>query len=860
MAVLRCPHCGKPNPDFLDLCQYCEKPLKAAPASASESEGPDWLRGLQADSGDVPDWLKKATGDLPAQPAAPADDVPDWLKSLGDASQAAARSEDVPDWLKTSTGPIGSEATTPLGPGTTPIAEEPREAVPDWLKSLGMTGPTGAPTEQLDTMPLPGTAPVRDTGAFISAESAGEALPDWLKSLGATGGMPVPPSPPPAPTGEMPDWLQDIAPAEAAPAQPFAGPQPSPISTEPEPTGADLPDWLQRATGPLTTEFAPPPPPLQPTEPEPAGEIPDWLQKATGPLTTEFAPPPPPPLQPTEPEPAGEIPDWLQKATGSLAGKPVEPAAPPPSEPEGLPDWLKAATGPLTAALTPMASAPQVTPPAPPVTPEVPGLEKGELPDWLKPLTGELPAVAPQVEAPAWAPPAAEEARPVVLEPPPPSETAPAALEAEPDWLAALREAPEAVAEPEALAAPTPPAELAQAELPSWLAAMRPVDVAPTGLDREADDYLESVGVLGGLRGVLRAEPSVVLPGKSATNIHLLNYTDAQSRQAALLTKLVTVEAPAPAAKKRPAFSAWPWERWLVAGLLLLSLVLALPFGRDADGGEISGPLAGLFPLPRTAVVEVVRAFETVASLDSARPVLVVFDYEPGQAGEMTPLADVVVGHLIRRGLPIVAVSTQVTGAGVAEDELARLTGAARGRINDYVRGVHYLNLGYLPGGPLGIRQLVGAPRSLARMGLPASGNLWETAPLLNSVQSFNDFSAVIVLSHTPDGARAWVEQTQGTTPRLVLVTSASAAPLVRPYLEGDNARVAGFLGGPAAAMQYDTLGGSVFAVEKERASWSRRWDMLGAGLLTVAGVLVFGNLIHGVRRGLAQTRRGKAR
>jgi hypothetical protein len=104
------------------------------------------------------------------------------------------------------------------------------------------------------------------------------------------------------------------------------------------------------------------------------------------------------------------------------------------------------------------------------------------------------------------------------------------------------------------------------------------------------------------------------------------------------------------------------------------------------------------------------------------------------------------------------------------------------------------------------------------------------------------------------------VEQTQGTTPQLVLVTSASAAPLVRPYFEGNDARLAGFLGGPAAAMQYDTRGGSVLAVEQERAAWGRRWDMLGVGLLTVAGLLIIGNLFYGVRRALAQTRRGKAR
>ncbi len=886
MAVLRCPHCGKPNPDFLDLCQYCERPLKTTampPASGGEAaEPPDRLQSEPA-SESVPDWLKTATGELAGQAPSPADDVPDWLKSLGGVSQGAASSDDVPDWLKTSTGQLPSEATSPLGPATAPIADEPKEPVPDWLKSLGATGPVGVPPDQLDTMPLPGTAPVRDTGAFTTAENVGDALPDWLKSLGATGGMPVPPAPPPAPaTGEMPDWLQSVAPADLAPAQPPVTPQPFTTSTEPEPVGADLPDWLRTATGPFITEFTPPtPPPSQPIEPgSPEEEVPDWLRKATGSLDAPapFTPPAPPPSQPVEPgspeeevpdwlrkapgsldaptpsaEPAaGELPDWLRTATGMLAGEPAQPTTPTPAppEPEGLPDWLKAATGPLTAALTPLAVTPGYTgvtpqeapPPPAPVMPEVAGLEKGELPDWLRKMTGELAPTVPTAEAP----------QPVVSETPPASTTAPSVLETEPDWLASLREEPEAVAEPEAEVAPpaAPPAELAQADLPSWLEAMRPVDVAPTGLERETDDYLESVGVLGGLRGVLRAEPSVVLPGKSATNIHLLNYTDAQSRQAALLTKLVATEAPAQVVKARRALSSWPWERWLVTALLLLSLLLTLPG---------FGPFEGLFPMPRTAPAEVARAFETINTLDAARPVLVAFDYEPGQAGEMTPLADVVVGHLIRRGLMIVGVSTQITGAGVAEDELTRLTGAARGRINDYVRGVHYLNLGFLPGGPLGIRQLIQDPRSVARMGTPASGDLWQTA-LLSGVQSFNDFGAVIVLSHTPDGARAWVEQTRGVAPKLVLVTSASAAPLVRPYSEGGDARIAGFLGGPAAAMQYDTLGGSVFAVERERPAWSRRWDMLGVGLLTVAGLLFFGNLIHGLLRALAQTRRGKAR
>src|SRR5688572_32819414 len=39
MAVIRCQACGKPNPDFLEICQYCDAPLRGgAPAVTPSPE------------------------------------------------------------------------------------------------------------------------------------------------------------------------------------------------------------------------------------------------------------------------------------------------------------------------------------------------------------------------------------------------------------------------------------------------------------------------------------------------------------------------------------------------------------------------------------------------------------------------------------------------------------------------------------------------------------------------------------------------------------------------------------------------------------------------------------------------------
>ena len=60
MAEIRCPMCGKPNPENLDICQYCQARLKPLIASTpsdsiipdqsnSDSELPDWFE-TDADS------------------------------------------------------------------------------------------------------------------------------------------------------------------------------------------------------------------------------------------------------------------------------------------------------------------------------------------------------------------------------------------------------------------------------------------------------------------------------------------------------------------------------------------------------------------------------------------------------------------------------------------------------------------------------------------------------------------------------------------------------------------------------------------------------------------------------------------
>jgi hypothetical protein len=128
-------------------------------------------------------------------------------------------------------------------------------------------------------------------------------------------------------------------------------------------------------------------------------------------------------------------------------------------------------------------------------------------------------------------------------------------------------------------------------------------------------------------------------------------------------------------------------------------------------------------------------------------------------------------------------VATSPAGPELAETFLANL----EGRVGEYVGyepGVGYVNLGYLPGGQNGVRAFAQNPPAAQPLAYNG-GQPWQVEPLVN-VQVFAHFAAVIVITDSVEGGRAWIEQAgplRGASP-LVIAASAQAGPLLAPYFE----------------------------------------------------------------------------
>ncbi len=231
MSEIRCPMCGKPNPENLDVCQICGARLKPLVGGAPRPEEPQasqpageepfhfdedsltWLDDEESDevfdtsrvtqTGSLRDplsWLDEMSAHSKNPPRKDESGVTDWLSSLQEESgKNVADSEDMsadwqteeglPDWL------VGEPA--PESPQT-PAGDTSKEELPDWLAE--------------ETVPESIQAPTVDTGE--------EELPDWSAEEIA----PESPQAPAADTGEeeLPDWLSEEE---------------------------DLPEWLSTETG-----------------------------------------------------------------------------------------------------------------------------------------------------------------------------------------------------------------------------------------------------------------------------------------------------------------------------------------------------------------------------------------------------------------------------------------------------------------------------------------------------------------------------------------------------------------------------------------------------------------------------------
>jgi hypothetical protein len=803
MADVLCPVCGKPNSQEQGVCQFCGASLKPEdgtkpvdsqilrpgdePTTWDISEFED-VKPTQEDPihpGDLP--TKKNTAELEQA-------LPTWLRSLREGKR--------PEAGESLAEPSSDEGQSPVSPVTP--GPEASGGLPDWLAGLGEAG--SSKDEEVPDW-LAGLSEDKIAESTKASEQVENPAPgldneDWMSRLGneppaaatespstSMGATPEQPafevSPEPGFYSNLGDWFQSLQTPESGTKEPPA--------TSPGGGGADLPDWMDELKKNPT-----------PTEPGAlAGgteSIPDWLSGyGSDPAAAAT--------------PGENIPDWLSNLSEKARPESETPATQVGSQPAlesnppaETPDWLSRLQSDFNAAEEPekpkddfeAASKTHITP-----------KDTGPLPEWLSRIG---PTTASSGSTPALITDNKDN---------PPSQEDEMAFSMEtPDWLS--KKNPEQGAEKPAenKEGPGDSENLEAGELPSWVQAMRPVEAVVDSKTAALDEQVtERSGPLAGLRGVLPVEPGLGVLSKPPVYSSKLLVSDGQHRYAEALERLMAGEANPRTIEPKKLTSNRLW-RWVITALLFLAT--SLPFLSSA---QVAPTL--LASSDRGASSKIIEG------LQANVPVLVAFDYDPALSGEMDAVAAPIMDQLLSMGTPLALISTSPTGPALAEHFLQNTSLV---NTHQYQSGQQYVNLGYLAGGPSGILYLTNS--LTAAMPIDANGkSAWNSGPL-QSIQSLNNFAAVIVITDNADTGRNWIEQAGprlGTTP-LLMIISAQAGPMIRPYY--DSGQLKGLVSGLADAKIYEQG-------YNRPGLANRYWNSFSVGML-VAELTILAGVILG--------------
>lgn len=796
--------------------------------SAEEEE--DWLSQLKSQQAPPittteevsPDWLSEIASMKPAvkEPISPREDV-----------EPPIETQDMPDWLKDLTPPTSFGSSEDLSvPSQPPEPAVSDDEIPDWLRELDMALPdtetqfeeqippaTGsvdrltefsdvgerAELEEKDRVPPEAGLPAAEIPT--SLEDTGDDIPDWLAQLAVVSpSKPEEAKPsvdedvegPPIIESEIPDWLRDIA-ADAAtsaqlPAEPLSLEPEEATPQEPEP---ETPDWLtslredKGIAATLDAEYIP-------DEEAEETEEPQWLAELRGTQDARI-------LQPSEEVTEIEedaLPDWLAELRASRLASEAPPAKlETPEEPE----IVQEAVEETEEAFDWLAELPDIEAiPAEDEEAEIPSVEL-EQPEVDE--TGALDWLA-ELEGMAAVPEVADRERLA-----PEEETPPLPGEEIPDW---LRE------EVSQEAAPPPPAErpsvaeevpvaaegVAPAEIPDWLRDLEPREESPP-------ESVETEGVLAGLPGLLPAveEDAPAKEDPITTVRSRLAMPQVPDVEGAELFRGIAAEqpldymegevvpAPGPESRRRRLGETLLWA------FIFIVLIVAIALAILAVSASMEDILGGstfreFFGSPLVIDPADVNTFRTQVNKLSPNAVVVVsFDYSPATAGEMDPLAEVIVRDLLESQARVVAVSLRPEGAGMAQRLLNNFQ-------DEYPYGEHTLNLGYLSGQMAGVRSLAFLSTATSFQGQQPVADY----PAWRDVVSLDDVALIVDVSDNPLTVRWWVEQVgPGTLANrsVVAAVSSAADPTVRPYynqIDPKMGQLHGLISGVTGAAAYE--------------------------------------------------------
>jgi hypothetical protein len=318
---------------------------------------------------------------------------------------------------------------------------------------------------------------------------------------------------------------------------------------------------------------------------------------------------------------------------------------------------------------------------------------------------------------------------------------------------------------------------------------------------------------------VISAHPAAIRARKPPTYSIKLRVTDEQRARVEMMEVLLADEQKPKPLPSQPILTSRNIFRLVIAVALLVPIAWMIITGSQKIPPPQPGDLPG-----------VIDFTQQVQLIPAGAPVLIAFDYEPGFSGEMNQAISTLINQLVIKGAFMTLVTTNPSGSALAESMIQNNTELSE--TNSY-----YTDLGYIPGGTMGLLGLATSPRAMLPYSLNGD-NVWVNPPL-NTISSVADFNAVIVITNDADTARAWIEQVGPSLQKigrpLLFVASSQAEPLILPYYKASPAQVQGLVAGLTGGLAYGRTVGSI--------PQNGLWDAFSIGISVSVLIILIGTI-----------------
>ncbi len=211
--------------------------------------------------------------------------------------------------------------------------------------------------------------------------------------------------------------------------------------------------------------------------------------------------------------------------------------------------------------------------------------------------------------------------------------------------------------------------------------------------------------------------------------------------------------------------------------------------------------------IPQNIMPQTQRLFDFIESVPpNDKAVIMTFDYSPQTMPECHPMAKALLKHCFARDIPVIGVSFDPQGPGLAVDAITtvvdRINHYATSKEDSLVYGKDYVYLGWKSGR---IAAMLDMGESISGV-FPRDyfGTSVDSFPLMQRIRNYKEVAIAIVLSAAayPDDWIRYPQTRYGVNVGAGL--TAVMAPKYYPFLQ--TGQIAGMMSGMKGAAEYENL------------------------------------------------------